>query len=589
MSLENTQAEPIQPDSAETEIRYDTTENPTESESVDVVASEAAEIQENTLQLDQVQSEDGIKDDAEVQEHLQIDQKENEETSDENIVEKQDAEEVKEENEGSTEETRDETTSGDFEPTAPTSTGLAEMYLKLIEQEQEEGEEEEEEDEVGLKVTLEKTERKKSKVFRRSTLSSLQLETRGPTISGDFLPLGASRSTLETVSVISSVDRKLDDQEDKEDRTKEEEDTEKKDEEPSIFMEYTREECYEMYNNLHEQYHEEKLKNNFLLKKLVNYYTHKKMFHVVKEGKLKPDALTKYKKQLDDFEQLTTDRLLEHMDIEQEVNNLKAKLLQKENEAQARFENLQRKEYEVGKEIVDSANHDERLIDRYLKRQKIQLNILKKTRLGYIKIRNKVTKIQESLDSLDNLGPNLRLVDYEQLKHDNKNLMDKLDEKDLELTRVRSKCQHTAQALAHRREKVSALEADLDDMKETLERLTGEREDVRQQLNELKQNRDLYRFGIENIKKNAGILSQPKLWRNMCETLKLSVSLANELEEIKSECKVLNGKVERIRKNMSSVERMKKIEYKMKMGESPPSSDMFLDTFSFSTSNSNLN
>lgn len=43
---------------------------------------------------------------------------------------------------------------------------------------------------------------------------------------------------------------------------------------------------------------------------------------------------------------------------------------------------------------------------------------------------------------------------------------DKLEEKDEELTRLRFKCQNTIQILAHIREKSSALDADIDDLKD---------------------------------------------------------------------------------------------------------------------------
>ncbi|KAJ3663101.1 hypothetical protein Zmor_007410 [Zophobas morio] len=620
MSSENVQAEPVETETAETEKPVETqtsetekpdetqtaetekpdetTENLVEGEAAQAVTSEAEEIptesgevdlelniiddpvQEDT-QPDQVQPADDALNDVKDQDESQTEEKEDEESPEKTIVEKQDAEEVKEESEQPMEYTED-----NFELSLGTPTDLEEIYFKLIEDEEAE-EEEDEEGAAAMAVSQERSEKKKkrkSKRFRGTAMPSLQLEAPRLTITGDFEPLMPRRS-VETLSAASTMAKTDDEEGGEEDEEVSDEEEELEEEELLVFNEFTREECYEMYNNLDKQFHEEKRKNTYLLKRLVNYYTQKKMFHVIQEGKLPLDVLKKYEKQLDDFEDFTTQFRLAQADLEQEVNKLRSTLAHKENEAQTCFEKLQRNEYEVGKEILDSAGHDEKVIDRYLKRQKVQLNNLKKIRLDYIKIRNKVTETQESLDALDNLGPNLRLIDYEQLKFDNRNLLDKLEEKDLELARVRYKCENAVQILAHRREKVAALDRDLEVMTDRLENLTGEYEDVREQLNGLKQERDLYRSATEQLKKKAGILSQPKLLQNMCETINLSVSLKEELQQVKSVCNVITEKINKIRKNMSSNESMKKIEKKMKMQEFSSDST----TSSISTLGSDLN
>lgn len=85
-------------------------------------------------------------------------------------------------------------------------------------------------------------------------------------------------------------------------------------------------------------------------------------------------------------------------------------------------------------------------------------------RLKYIKIRNRVTEKQEALQAVDKLGDNLRLVDYEQLKIENRGYADKVEERDEELTKLRAKCDSIFQVLAHLREKSAS--ATLDILKE---------------------------------------------------------------------------------------------------------------------------
>lgn len=71
-----------------------------------------------------------------------------------------------------------------------------------------------------------------------------------------------------------------------------------------------------------------------------------------------------------------------------------------------------------------------------------------------------MTEKQEALHAADKLGDNLRLVDYEQLKIENRGYADKVEERDEELTKLRAKCDSIFQILAHLREKSAAATLD---------------------------------------------------------------------------------------------------------------------------------
>lgn len=68
---------------------------------------------------------------------------------------------------------------------------------------------------------------------------------------------------------------------------------------------------------------------------------------------------------------------------------------------------------------------------------------------------------QEALQAADKLGPNLRLIDYEQLKMENRGFADKVEERDEELTKLRFKCDSVFQVLAHLREKSASATLDI--------------------------------------------------------------------------------------------------------------------------------
>jgi hypothetical protein len=364
-------------------------------------------------------------------------------------------------------------------------------------------------------------------------------------ITGDFKPLGSNKSPLITHSA---------------------NDTESEDEEYEEYEEELTEddriEYYNTYDILDKQHEEEKAKNIYLQKKLCNYYQKRRMFHVLHDGRVQMDSQKKYEKQLDEFEQLAHICAREEQLMNEEINELRERCAIRQRQAKECFERLQRDEYEVGKEIVSSEvgkGHEEKLLERYLKRQKIQLSNIMKIRLDFIKIRNRFNEKQETLNALDNLGPDLHLIDYEQLKLDNRNLQDKLEEKELELTRVRAKCQNAVQILAHRREKTAALDVDITHLQERLEGVEGEYEDVREQLNALKQERDAYRSAIAKMKIKSGLLSRPTLLRDMCHKIKEIETLSDHLFDLRCECLDTMKKVNRLKKNMSSETTLKRI------------------------------
>lgn len=68
---------------------------------------------------------------------------------------------------------------------------------------------------------------------------------------------------------------------------------------------------------------------------------------------------------------------------------------------------------------------------------------------------------QKALQAADKLGPNLRLIDYEQLRIENRGFADKVEDRDEELTKLRNKCDSVFQVLAHLREKSASATLDI--------------------------------------------------------------------------------------------------------------------------------
>ncbi|XP_044269599.1 coiled-coil domain-containing protein 96 [Tribolium madens] len=411
---------------------------------------------------------------------------------------------------------------------------------------------------VEIEVPKKKKKVKKKKIRpivarRDSDYSSIRISgSQSLIITGDFAMAQTGSKPLLPSLISEATEEEVED----------EEDEEVEDEEIKEMTEAERMEYFQKYDRLSKEHDEEKLKNDEFLRRLANYYKRKKMYHVLHEGKVQLDAQKKYEKQLDDYSIQAELSKKEQLALQMEIADLKQKCTIQERETVEAFEKLQHEEFEVGKDIINSEagrGHEEKFIERYLKRQRIQLNNLIKIRYDYIKIRNKLNETQDALNAIDNLGSNLHLIDYEQLKLDNRNLQDKLEERDLELTRVRRKCQNAVQILAHRREKNAALDADITYLNERLEGVSGEYEDVREQLNQLKMERDSYRAATNKIIANSGLLSRPTLLRDLSNTMDEMEELGKKLEKTKRECIAVSNKVKKIRENMASETKMNKI------------------------------
>lgn len=89
-----------------------------------------------------------------------------------------------------------------------------------------------------------------------------------------------------------------------------------------------------------------------------------------------------------------------------------------------------------------------------------------------------MAETEQQLEALDHLGPGFHIMDYYQLKTDNRNLNDKLEDRDNELIKIRKSAQNIMQLLAHNREKSNAIDTDIKKFSGELENVNIEYEDV---------------------------------------------------------------------------------------------------------------
>ena len=118
------------------------------------------------------------------------------------------------------------------------------------------------------------------------------------------------------------------------------------------------------------------------------------------------------------------------------------------------------------------------MLEHLLKNQNQKHTEIAEIRLHFIKIHNNITELEREIAKMDQIGDSYTLMDYEQLKTDNQNHIDKIEEREEELSKLRVTCSSATQCLAHLREKSAEIELVIEEMAEKLEEVTLDNNDV---------------------------------------------------------------------------------------------------------------
>ncbi|XP_065157303.1 coiled-coil domain-containing protein 96-like [Atheta coriaria] len=258
--------------------------------------------------------------------------------------------------------------------------------------------------------------------------------------------------------------------------------------------------------------------NNFLHKKMADYFKKRKMDHVLEEAPHPDEAIIKYGKKLDNYASLQEIDVVQKRELTTEVTLLRDVKEKQCNRAETAFQNLLNHEIEIGVGLISSKTGkeiSEKTIDRLISAQITKSDELRDLRLLHITIRNAVTYKNNEIKAMDKIGENYTLIEFEQMKIENQSNLDKIEERDDELMRLRKKCTNAIQSLAHVREKCSASEQNITILKETLHEKEKAKTVIREQMNQLKQERDFYRLETQRLKDENGLLTKDRLLIDM--------------------------------------------------------------------------
>ncbi|XP_028044006.1 coiled-coil domain-containing protein 96 [Bombyx mandarina] len=321
-----------------------------------------------------------------------------------------------------------------------------------------------------------------------------------------------------------------------------------------------RDEYLQAHRDLAVERSQQLLKNNILHRRLAEYYKKRKLDHVLKQLDGAADLEEKYQQKLFSFEELKEKSEREIADIKAKVQTVQLQYADRLEQAEKKFDELENYEKNTGTGLIYSKKGKpiaDKTVQRFLTLQRRKCEQSSALCLRYIRARNAVAELEAIVRKLEMLGPGLYVAQYEQLDIDHQNYMTKIEEREDELIRNRSKCTEHNQILAHIREKmhhtddvIDFAECDLGDAEIEFLR-------AREDLGQVKNRRDKIRWSLEAERLKAGLLTRKDLLRDYQDAtdqvLQLKQQKANLETLIADTNKELRKARSRIRIEHSSV------------------------------------
>jgi chromosome segregation ATPase len=179
-----------------------------------------------------------------------------------------------------------------------------------------------------------------------------------------------------------------------------------------------------------------------------------------------------YHKQLLAFEEIRTTEKKEREAITKELEEMKKQRDELVEKLKVEFGSLIQREREIGTRLINIKTGkaiSNSTVEQLLSRQTRKLKEVSEVRLDFIKLRDRVTAKEAQLQSLETVGENIRLIDYEKLQMENQSYADKIEDRDEKLQCLRNKATSAIQMIAHMKKKSHATDEKMDKLCKILE------------------------------------------------------------------------------------------------------------------------
>jgi hypothetical protein len=158
-------------------------------------------------------------------------------------------------------------------------------------------------------------------------------------------------------------------------------------------------------------------------------------------------------------------------------------------------------------------------------------------------LQHRLAALEALLKEKEALADRLHLIDFEQLKIENRSLGEKIEERNEELLKLRRKTVQTVQVLAHMREKAQAVLCENQARKRELVSLDDSVAKGRDSLARAKKTRDALRTQNQQARQATGFSSNPRLRADFAQRRKTVSGLQEQLAQLKARHAFLTARV----------------------------------------------
>jgi len=281
-------------------------------------------------------------------------------------------------------------------------------------------------------------------------------------------------------------------------------------------------------------------KSHLVQNKLADYFKRKKSDdqkdEIAKDNASELEI--KYMKLIQSIDAMIVDLANQKDDFQSQIEEMNTKKKARQDQVNSEWESLLARKREVSKNCVfarSGKNISVKEVDQMEEIERKKEEEVCQARLENIRQKNKLKKREQALKQKEELAEGLHLIDFEQLKIENQTYNEKIEERNEDLLKFKTKIQSTVQVLTHLKEKLEFVSTQNCDLTAQLEEIEREATSKRDKLAKTKLARD--RLRSENIKlqQNMGLLGKMDLLCDFETQIETSEKMESKLVQLKAQ------------------------------------------------------
>lgn len=150
-------------------------------------------------------------------------------------------------------------------------------------------------------------------------------------------------------------------------------------------------------------------------------------------------------------------------------------------------------------------------IARFMANEELQRDRIRTARIHYLKLRNEVMKLQKHAADKDCGSDGVYLIDFEQMKIENNNLNEKIEERNDDIARLRRKVTTTVHVLTHVKEKLECVKNENVELSSQAASTEEELNKVRDHLTQIRRRRDGFSQANQRMRERMPLVGSEDL------------------------------------------------------------------------------